>query len=389
MALAGIRVIEFAGLAPAPFAGMALADFGAEVIRIDKAKNGKALPNSDTLSRGKKSIALDIKSSEGKKLAKKIISTADVLLDCFRPGVMERNGLGPDVLLELNPRLIYARITGFGQGGDPKVSNAAGHDLNYIALSGVLSYFRVAGEKPHPPINIMGDFAGGGLMCAFGILVALIERQKSGKGQVIDAAMVDGSLYLASQHVGVDVPGYISNRHELVGTGVLDGGAHFYQTYECKDGKYFSVGAIEGKFFCLLVDLMGFNEEQKEELISDQMNQEMWEKNKKVFANRFKKKSQKEWTDTFYGTDACAWPILSIAEAAKLEHHVKRNMFVPSATKKDRIEPAAAPKLSRTPAFESRVRPKPGQHTEEVLAQYGFTADQIKQLVSGKVVAKL
>mmetsp|Transcript_18015 Transcript_18015/g.23535 ORF Transcript_18015/g.23535 Transcript_18015/m.23535 type:complete len:272 (+) Transcript_18015:131-946(+) len=262
MALAGINVVEIAGLAPAPFAGLCLSDFGASVIRVDRSSKGKTVNNLDTLSRGKRSIALDLKSKEGLEVFKKLVEKADVLIEPFRPGVMEKLGLGPDVLLKLNPGLVYARMTGFGQGGDPKVERAAGHDTNYIALSGILSTLRSQGQKPQPPVNLLGDFGGGGLICAFGILLALIERQKSGRGQVVDAAMVDGAAYLASTMVKAWSVGAWKNDIETTGTNLLDGGAHFYQTYTCKDGKFMSIGAIEPQFYAELLKGMGLDEQR-------------------------------------------------------------------------------------------------------------------------------
>eukprot|EP00511_Aplanochytrium_stocchinoi_P000042 CAMPEP_0204822056 /NCGR_PEP_ID=MMETSP1346-20131115/238_1 /ASSEMBLY_ACC=CAM_ASM_000771 /TAXON_ID=215587 /ORGANISM="Aplanochytrium stocchinoi, Strain GSBS06" /LENGTH=387 /DNA_ID=CAMNT_0051948071 /DNA_START=1643 /DNA_END=2803 /DNA_ORIENTATION=- len=384
MALQGIKVVEIAGLAPAPFAGLCLADFGASVVRVDRSKNGATITNMDTLSRGKRSIALDLKSEEGQKVFKILISKSDVLIEPFRPGVMERLGLGPDVLLALNPRLIYARMTGFGQGGDPDVSKAAGHDTNYIALSGVLSALRSAGQKPQPPANLLGDFGGGGLICAFGILLALMERQNSGKGQVVDAAMVDGAAYLASAIFSGNSVGAWSNDLDTVGTNLLDGGAHFYQTYECKDGKFMSLGAIEPQFYAELLKGMGLDE--KQDNLPNRMDSSQWPQMKERFARIFLTKPRDEWAEIFKGKDACAFPILSLQEAIANKHNVARGTFVKKEGSIDTHEPAAAPKLSRTPAHGSRPMPVPGSHTLEILTEFGFSTDQIQSMLKSKNV---
>ena len=258
--LDGVKVLEIAGLAPAPFAGLFLADFGADVVVVDRASRGSVRQSLDTLRRGKRSIALDLKAAAGVDTLKKLAANVDVLIEPFRPGVMERLGLGPEVLCALNPRLIYCRMTGFGQGGVPEVEKAAGHDVNYLAASGILSLLRRQGERPSPPINLLGDFAGGGLMCAVGALLALMERNRSGKGQVVDAAMVDGAAYLAMFIWKAESAWNTSL--DTVGTNSLDGGAPFYNTYTCKDGKHICLGSIESQFFDKLVKGMGFGPEK-------------------------------------------------------------------------------------------------------------------------------
>ncbi|KAF2269397.1 CoA-transferase family III [Lojkania enalia] len=302
--LTGIRVLEFAGLAPGPFAGMLLADYGATVLRLDRAP---IQPSADQLTRRKTSICVNMKSPAGLALIKKIILHVDVVIDPFRPGVLEKAGLSPeDVLLKLNPRLIIGRMTGFRRDG--KYSMMAGHDINYIAVSGVLSMFGRKGEKPYPPGNVIGDFAGGGAMCFMGILLALIAREKSGYGQVVEANMVDGSAILATMpRLGTKTPVWSGER----GTNLLDGGAPFYNTYETKDGKYMAVGAIEPQFYAAL--LKGLNV-QPSDLPGDRDNQKDWPKLAEFFTSVFKTKTRSEWESIFDGTDACCTPVFTQAE---------------------------------------------------------------------------
>ncbi|CAO2647071.1 Nn.00g079930.m01.CDS01 [Neocucurbitaria sp. VM-36] len=302
--LTGIRVLEFAGLAPGPFAGLLLADYGATVLRLDRAP---AAPTSDQLTRRKTSICVNLKSPSGLALIKKIIPTVDVVIDPFRPGVLEKAGLSPEsVLLKLNPRLIVARMTGFRRDG--KYSQMAGHDINYIAVSGVLSLFGRQGEKPYPPGNVVGDFAGGGAMCFLGILLALLARERNGLGQVVEANMVDGSAVLATMpRLGLKTQVWGAER----GTNMLDGGAPFYDTYETGDGKYMAVGAIEPQFYAAL--LKGL-ELTPSDLPGDRDNKADWHKLKQFFTDVFKTKSRAQWEAIFDGTDACCTPVLTQAE---------------------------------------------------------------------------
>ncbi|KIW07270.1 uncharacterized protein PV09_02125 [Verruconis gallopava] len=309
--LAGLRVLELAGLAPGPFAGMALADYGASVIRIDRAtkfSHGPELetPTGDTLTRHKTSIAVDMKSQGGIDLIKSLLPHVDVVIDPFRPGVLEKLGLGPkEVMLQINPRIIVARMTGFRRDG--KYKDMAGHDINYIAVSGVLSLFGRAHEKPYPPGNVVGDFAGGGAMCFLGILLALINRERTGRGQVVEANMVDGSTYLATMpRMGLKRPIWSGPR----GTNTLDGGCPYYDTYETKDGKYMAVGALEPQFFAELIKGLGF---QKSD-IPMRENPKNWPKLREMFTAAFKSKTRKEWEDIFDGTDACCTPVLGQLE---------------------------------------------------------------------------
>ena len=365
-ALTGIRVLEMAGLAPAPYCGLLLADFGADVIRIDRVG---AAP-IDSLSRGKRSIGLNVKDPQGIETLLRLAETADVLLEPYRPGVMERLGLGPDVVRARNPKLIYARLTGWGQTGP--YAKMAGHDINYIAISGVLGALGRRGEKPLAPINLVGDFAGGGMLCALGIAFALLERVRSGEGQVVDAAMVDGAAHLATFLYKFRSAGIWKDER---GTNLLDGGAPFYDTYETQDGQYMSVGAIEQQFYAVLLDRLGIDPAS----LADQMDESGWETTRARFTEVFKTKTREEWTAIFDGTDACVAPVLALAEVADHPHNAERTLLI--ADTKGAPEPAAAPRLSRTPGLGTRPRPKIGEHTHEVLREAGIASEEIERLV--------
>ena len=352
--LHGIRVLEFAGLAPGPFAGVILADWGAEVIRIDR----EGQIRDDMMGRGKKSVILNLKAQPDIERLKQLVKTSDALIEPFRPGVMERLGLGPEVLLKVNPGLVYARMTGFGQGGDADFESAAGHDLNYLAQSGILASLRPEGGKPIPPINILGDFAGGGMVCAFGILMALYERKTSGKGQVVDAAMVDGAAYVSTMVFKLLNVKQMSEQKPS--TNMLDGGAPFYTTYECKDGKFFSVGAIESQFFKNLCTHLEVDAPR-------QNNKKTWPKMKALFEARFKEKTRDEWTAIFHKTDSCAFPVLTYEEAVNSPHNAARGTWM-EKNEGSRVLPAPAPvpKLSRTPAY-TIERPSPVHGADNAL----------------------
>ncbi|KAH7067950.1 CoA-transferase family III domain-containing protein [Paraphoma chrysanthemicola] len=308
--LKGVRVLEFAGLAPGPFAGLLLADYGASVLRLDRSPTH---PSTDQLTRRKTSICVNLKSPSGLALIKKIIPTIDVVIDPFRPGVLEKAGLSPeDVLLKINPRLIVARMTGFRRDG--KYKDMAGHDINYIAVSGVLSLFGRKGEKPYPPGNLMGDFAGGGAMCFLGILLALLAREKNGFGQVVEANMVDGSAVLASMpRLGLKTEVWKRER----GTNMLDGGAPYYDTYETKDGRYMAVGAIEPQFYAALLKGLRL---QPSDLPGDRDNRADWPILKNFFTQKFKTKTRDEWEKIFDGTDACCTPVFTHDELERQGH---------------------------------------------------------------------
>ncbi|XP_034458532.1 alpha-methylacyl-CoA racemase [Hippoglossus hippoglossus] len=373
MALAGVRVIELAGLAPAPFCGMILADFGAKVIRVDRTKVAMAL---DTQARGKLSVAIDLKTPKGVDLLRKLCVQSDVVLEPYRKGVMEKLGLGPQELLKENPRLIYARLTGYGQSGS--YATAAGHDINYLAMSGLLSLLGRSGEKPYAPLNLLADFAGGGLTCALGIVLALLERTKSGKGQIIDASMVEGAAYVGSfvwksRRIGM----WDRSR----GENMLDSGAPFYDTYLTSDGKFMAVGAIEPQFYRQL--LQGLELDPAE--LPAQMSFSDWPELRQIFTERFASKTQADWSRIFDGTDACVTPVLSFDQVSSHPHNQERASFMKDSDGEE--SPRPAPVLSRTPAVPCLTSdPVIGEHTVEVLEQYGFTSAEIKQMFAAGVV---
>ena len=367
--LDGIKVIEMAGLAPVPYCGMILADFGADVVVVDRViKHMPEIPNAmpkNPLDRGKRTMRVDLKSEDGVAILKKMIQDADVLVEPFRPGVMEKLGLGPEEALALNPRLIFARLTGWGQKGS--YAAMAGHDINYIALSGALSLFRQKGEKPLPPCNLLGDFAGGGMLCAMGILLALIERSRSGNGQVIDAAMLDGAANLAVLFYGLHAHQVLSPD---IGTNMLDTGAPFYQTYETADRKFMSVGAIETKFYRELLEGLGVDPST----LPSQHDAGKWPEMKETFAGIFKTKTRDEWSAVFDGTDACVAPVLDLGEVEQHPHNNHRDLLFEID---NILQPAPAPRLSRTPGrAEYHAKPR-GAETSEVLKGLGYTAEEI------------
>jgi alpha-methylacyl-CoA racemase len=368
-ALDDIRVIEMAGLAPAPYCGMILADFGADVVRVDRV--GAA--TLDLIARGKRSVALNMKDPKGVETLLRLVDEADVLIDPFRPGVMERLGAGPDVALARNPRLVFARLTGYGQTG--AYANMAGHDIDYIAISGALSLIGRKGEKPVAPVNLLGDFAGGGMACAMGIAFALLERARSGKGQVIDAAMTDGAAHIASFLFKFRSIGHWSDDR---GTNFLDGGAPFYDTYLTKDGKYVAVGAIEPQFYAALLAGLGLDAKT----MPDQNDRKHWAATAKRFTEVFATKTRDEWCKVFDGTDACVAPVLGLGEVGDHPHNRERGLMVEG---EGGLEPAPAPRLSRTPGTGGRPRPKAGQHTRAILGEAGFSASEIDALIAAGV----
>lgn len=373
MALAGIRVIELAGLAPAPFCGMILADFGASVIRVDRTK---AAMTVDTQARGKRSVAINLKTAAGVSLLRKLCLQSDVVLEPYRKGVMEKLGLGPQELLRENPRLIYARLTGYGQNGP--LSLAAGHDINYLAMSGLLSRLGRSTEKPYAPLNLVADFAGGGLTCALGILLALLERTKSGKGQIVDASMVEGAAYVGSF---VWKSRRIRMWDNPRGQNMLDSGAPFYDTYQTSDGKYMAVGAIEPQFYKEL--LKGLELDTAD--LPSQMSFDEWPEVRRIFTERFASKTQAEWTTVFDGTDACVTPVLSFEEVSSHPHNQQRGSFLQDLSGEE--SPSPAPVLDRTPA-EPCLKPDPmiGEHTVDILQEFGVTPEQIEQLLATGIV---
>lgn len=377
--LTGIRVVEIAGIGPGPFAAMVLADLGADVLRVDRAAavrgGDPADPPFDLLNRGRRSLGVDLKHPDGVATVLRLVDRADVLLEGFRPGVMERLGLGPDVCLERNPRLVYGRMTGWGQSGP--MASAAGHDINYIALGGALAHIGRKDEKPLAPLNLVGDFGGGGMLLALGVAAALVERAGSGKGQVVDAAMVDGAALLMTMMHAFRQVGLWSDER---GTNLLDTGAHFYDTFETADGRYVSIGSIEPQFYAELLRLTGLEGED----LPRQMDRTAWPTLKHRLAEVFRSKTRDQWCEIMEGSDVCFAPVLTMAEAAEHPHNVARGTFVEVA---GRIQPGPAPRFSRTPGGIRRPPPHPGQHTDEALADWGLSAEDVAKLREAKAIA--
>jgi alpha-methylacyl-CoA racemase len=377
--LAGLKIVELAGIGPAPFCGMMLSDMGAEVIRIDRVSGtapGVHLPRQyNVLSRGRKSIAIDLKQAAGVETVLRLVEQAEAFIEGFRPGVIERLGLGPEVLHARNPKLVIGRMTGWGQEGP--IAHTAGHDINYIALSGTLSMFGRQGSAPTPPLNLIGDFGGGGMLLAFGVLAGIIEAQRSGQGQVIDAAMVDGAAVLAAALFGMHAQGLLTEER---GTNMLDTGAHFYEVYECADGKYISIGSIEPQFYDELLTRTGVDKDY----FADQRSREKWPEYKVRLAAVFKTKSRQAWVEIMQDSDVCFAPVLSPSEAPHHPHNQQRGTFV---TYDGVIQPAPAPRFERTPPAIQGAVPAPGQHTDEILQACGFSADDIRGLYASGAVA--
>lgn len=372
--LQGIKIIEMGAIGPGPFAGMLLADMGAEVIVVERYSVSKEHRMPDCNRRGKKSIALNLKQPEGVETLLQLIEQADVLFEGFRPGVMERLGLGPDICLARNPKLIYGRMTGWGQEGP--LAKAAGHDINYISLTGALFATGRADDKPVPPLNLVGDYGGGGMFLVTGILAALIETQRSGKGQVVDAAMTDGSAVLMSIFNSLHAMGMWTPKR---GVNLLDSGAHFYDTYETKDGKYVSIGSLEPQFYAQLIEKAGLDPET----FSNQMSQQEWPTLKEKLSEVFKRKIQAEWCEIMEGSDVCFAPVLDFIEAQQHPHNVARETYIEVD---GLVQPAPAPRFSRTPS-EVQFGPRAaGENTEEVLGNWGFSEEQIRELREAKAL---
>jgi len=367
--LDGVKVVEVAGLAAAPLGCMVLADLGAEVLRVDRlTAAGKPLPD-DALSRGRRSIVLDLKTGEGIEILLRLAAAADVLVEAFRPGVAERLGFGPRVCQDRNPRLVYARMTGWGQDGP--LAPTAGHDIDYIAISGALSLVGRAGERPVPPVNLVGDFGGGGMLLAIGVLAALLERERSGQGQVVDAAMVDGSALLTTIFHGLRARN--SWRDER-GANLIDGGAPFYDTYQTADGEYLAVGALEPAFYAALLTGLGLADYAD---LPDRNDPANWPALRERFRTVIAQRTRAEWTEVFAGSDACVAPVLSLPEASKAPHNIARGTF---AEVGGLTQPAPAPRFSRTPAGPPRPPPLPGADTDAVLASLGYDQTAIVAL---------
>lgn len=373
-ALTGLRIIEFAGLGPGPFCAMMLADHGAEVIRVDRV-GGRNRVNDPTL-RSRKSIALNLKTPEGMALAKELVKSADGLIEGLRPGVMERLGLGPDDLLADNPKLIYGRMTGWGQSGP--YAPLAGHDINYIALTGALHGIGRAGEKPTAPVNYLGDYGGGGMMLAFGMVSAFLAVKNGASGQVIDCAMTDGTAVLTSVIWGLHADGLWEDER---GVNLLDGGAHFYDSYETQDGKYVSIGSIEPKFYALLLEKTGLTDDPD---FAAQLDKTKWPALSEKLTALFKTKTRDEWCEIMEGTDICFAPVLSLSEAPNHPHNAVRETFVEVG---GAVQPAPAPRFSVTQAEPPRQSPQVGDDTASVLKDLGHDSAQIEQLISNGIAS--
>jgi alpha-methylacyl-CoA racemase len=376
--LAGLSVLELAGQGPGPFAGMLLADMGATVIKVDRVEQAKAWDRdrvaTDLMDRGKRSVALDLRHPDGAAVVLALVERCDVLIDPFRPGVVERLGIGPDLCLAANPALIFARMTGWGQDGP--WAQRAGHDINYISLPGSLDLLGESGGAPQPPLNILGDFAGGGIILAFGVVCAAYEARTSGKGQVIDAAMVDGSALVMAPFIAGSLRGQWGPR----GASFLGGAAHFYGVYRTADDRYLSVGAIEPKFYAELLGGLGLDPHA----LGPQWDTDRWPSNKKAVAAAVATRTLDEWSAIFEGTDACVAPVLTPAEAVSNSHIAERGTFVDID---GLVQPGPAPRFSRTATSTPKGPCFPGQHTEQILADAGLTVARIEELRRAGAVA--
>ena len=371
--LVGVKVLELAGIGPGPFCGMLLADMGADVLRIDRLQDAglgsaRVEPKYDVMSRGRRSLALDLKQAESVEAVLALAAKADALIEGFRPGVTERLGLGPDTCLARNPRLVYGRITGWGQDGP--LAQAAGHDINYIALTGALHAIGRNGEPPTPPLNLVGDFGGGGMYLAFGVACALYEARASGKGQVIDAAMTEGAASLMAIFYGRMASGQWRDER---GVNAIDSGAPWYDVYETADGKHVAIGSIEKPFYAELLDHLGFDPKT----LPDQQDRNGWPELRAAFTAAFKTKPRDEWCKQMEGTDVCFAPVLSLAEAPQHVHNHTRQSFVEIGGV---TQPAPAPRFSRTPGAVSRGAPRRGEGGAEALADWGFSHAEIEAL---------
>ena len=373
--LSGHRIIEIAGIGPGPFAAMLLADLGAEVIRVERAGAVRSpVPDQahgDILLRGRRNIAIDLKHPDGVATLLDLVEHADALIEGFRPGVMERLGIGPDVCQERNPKLVFGRMTGWGQTGP--YSQAAGHDINYISLAGALAHFGRRDEGPTPPLNMVGDFGGGGMFLALGVVAALLEASTSGKGQVVDTAMVDGSAILMSMFWAFKSMGIFDENAR--GTNLLDTGAHFYDVYECSDGEYVSIGSIEPQFYAELLRLTGLSDDEQ---FAKQMDQNEWIELKQRLSELFATKTRDEWCEIMEHTDVCFAPVLTMSEAATHPHNVERSTFVEVAGV---TQPAPAPRFSRTTNKIASAPAWPGENSRDVLIDWGLDEGRVDELL--------
>jgi alpha-methylacyl-CoA racemase len=378
--LQGVRIIEIAGIGPGPFAAMMLSDMGAEVIRVERAQNVRGpapdTPAADAMSRGRRNIAIDLKHPDGVATLLRLVESADALIEGFRPGVMERLGIGPEQCLAANPRLVYGRMTGWGQEGP--YAQAAGHDINYISLAGALAHFRRAGQAPLPPLNMVGDFGGGGMFLAFGVVCALLEAQRSGQGQVVDAAMVDGAAALMTMFWTFRSIGMFDE--DAPGTNLLDTGAHFYDVYRCADDRYISIGSIEPQFYAELLQRTGLADDPE---FAPQMDRSRWPKLKERLTELFATRTRDEWCQLMEMTDVCFAPVLTMSEAAEHPHNVAREVFIEVGGVR---QPRPAPRFSRTVPDTPAPPAHPGQHSREILTGWGLAAEEVEALLASGAV---
>jgi len=370
--LVGVKLIEFAGIGPGPFCGMLLSDLGAEIVRIDRPGASGGQP-SDVTARGRRSLALDLKRPESIAICLRLMEQADGVFEGFRPGVMERLGLGPEIALARNPKLVYGRMTGWGQSGP--LAQAAGHDINYIALSGALHAIGTA-DAPTPPLNIVGDFGGGALYLAMGMLAGILHARQSGHGQVVDCAITEGSASLMAMFYGFHSTGRWKDARAVNG---LDGGAHFYNAYRCADGKFVSIGSIEPQFYALLLD----KAEIDDPLFKQQMQRDQWPELRQRLATVIAQRTQAQWCALLEGSDACFAPVLGLADAPQHPHNQARQSFVEVAGV---TQPAPAPRFSRTPGRIQSPPPQMGAHNREALADWGFSEDELQQLQADRLI---
>ena len=377
--LNGVRIVEIAGIGPGPFCAMMLADMGADVVRVDRADRVRGgdpdVPPADVMNRGRRSIGVDLKSAGGVEVVMRLVESSDGLIEGFRPGVAERLGIGPDDCSARNPALVYGRMTGWGQDGP--YAQAAGHDINYVALSGTLDAIGRVDSGPVPPLNLVGDFGGGGMYLAFGMVCAILEAGNSGKGQVVDAAMVDGAASLATFFYGLRAMGAWEGQR---GTNMLDTGAHYYDVYECADGKYVSIGSIERQFYAELREKLGLDDDKWDA----QNDKRRWADRRTDLAEIFKTRTRDEWSALIEGSDVCFAPVLSMAEAPYHSHNRERGTFTEVAGV---VQPRPAPRFSRTDGEITRPPPHAGQHSDELLAECGFSLGEVAALRSAGAVA--
>jgi alpha-methylacyl-CoA racemase len=373
--LAGVRIVEIAGIGPAPFAAMVLADLGADIVRVDRAGGGSGFARFDVLNRGRRSLAVDLKHPDGAEVVLRLAAGADALIEGFRPGVAERLGIGPDACRARNPRLVYGRMTGWGQDGP--YAGDAGHDITYAAVAGALAHIGRAGQPPTPPLNLVADFGGGGMLLALGVVSAVLSARQTGAGQVVDAAMVDGVALLMAPFFMAFRTGYFSDER---GTNLLDSGAPFYDCYRCADGRHVAVGALEPQFFAALLDGLGIAPAE----LGDQHDRAGWPAMRERFAAAFGTRGRDEWVAHFAGRDACVAPVNTTEETLADPHLVARGTVVDDDGV---VQPAPAPRFSGTPASVDRAAPEAGEHTDEVLAELGYDGAAVAALRAAATVA--